>query len=102
MKKFVLLLVLVSALCCRMLAQGNNDSFFISKTENTEYKLYDSYAKSEPDVKSETNSVPIGSGVVFLSSLAFAYQKSKVKSQKPKVKSLSQSQCQKKVATKLK
>ena len=83
----MLLLVLVSALCCRMLAQGNNDSFFISKTENTEYKLYDSYAKSEPDVKSETNSVPIGSGVVLLASLAFAYQKSKVKSQKPKVKS---------------
>ena len=87
MKKFVLLLVLVSALCCRMLAQGNNDSFFISKTENSEYKLYDSYAKSEPDVKSETNSVPIGSGVVLLASLAFAYQKSKVKSQKSKVKS---------------
>ena len=87
MKKFVLLLVLVSALCYSMLAQGNDAFFFISKTENTEYKLYDSYAKSEPDVKSETNSVPIGSGVVLLASLAFAYQKSKVKSQKPKVKS---------------
>ena len=87
MKKFVLLLVLVSALCCRMLAQGNDAFFFISKTENTEYKLYDSYAKSEPDVKSETNSVPIGSGVVLLASLAFAYQKSKAKSQKPKAKS---------------
>ena len=62
-------------------------------SENTEYKLYDSYAKSEPDVKSETNSVPIGSGVVLLASLAFAYQKSKVKSQKSKVKSLSQCQC---------
>ena len=82
MKKFVLLLVLVSALCCRMLAQGNNDSFFISKTENTEYKLYDSYAKSEPDVKSETNSVPIGNGVILLASLAFCYHLSKAKSQK--------------------
>ena len=56
-------------------------------SENTEYKLYDSYAKSEPDVKMETKSVPIGNGFVLLASLAFAYQKSKVKSQKSKVKS---------------
>jgi hypothetical protein len=98
MKKFVLLFVLASALCCRMLAQGNNDSFFISISENTEYKLYDSYAKSEPDVKSETNSVPIGSGVVLLASLAFCYHLSKVKSLS---QSLSQrSESKKKVATK--
>lgn len=73
MKKFVLLLVLVSALCCRMLAQGNDAFFFKSKTENTEYKLYDSYAKSDPDAKLETKSVPIGSGVVLLASLALGY-----------------------------
>ncbi len=85
MKKFVLLLVLVSALCCRILAQGNDAFFFKSKTENTEYKLYDSYAKSEPDVKSEANSVPIESGVVLLGCLAFAYHLSKAKSQKSKV-----------------
>lgn len=82
MKKFVLLLVLVSALCCRMLAQGNDAFFFKSKTENTEYELYDSYAKSEPDVKMETKSVPIGNGFVLLASLAFCYHLSKVKSQK--------------------
>lgn len=99
MKKFVLLLVLVSALCCRMLAQGNDAFFFISKTENTEYKLYDSYAKSEPDVKMETKSVPIGNGFVLLASLAFCYHLSKVKSQKPEFESESVS---KKVATKLK
>lgn len=93
MKKFVLLLVLVSALCCRMLAQGNDAFFFESKTENTEYKLYDSYAKSEPDVEMETKSVPIGNGVILLASLAFGYQLSKVSI---RVKS----QSQKKVATK--
>ena len=81
MKKFVLLLVLVLALCCRMLAQVNDAFFFISKTENTEYELYDSYAKSEPDVKMETKSVPIGNGFVLLASLAFGYHLSKVKSQ---------------------
>ena len=79
MKKFVLLLVLVSALCCRMLAQGNNDSFFISKTENTEYKLYDSYAKSDADVKAEATNVPLGSGIVFLGALALAYGARKLK-----------------------
>ena len=87
MKKFVLLLVLVSALCCRMLAQGNDAVFFKSKTENTEYELYDSYAKSNPDVKMETKSVPIGNGFVLLASLAFCYHLSKVKSQKPEFES---------------
>ena len=82
MKKIVLLLVLVAALWHKDAMAYGEDSFFGqgSMSETIEYKLYDSYAKSDAtDVKAEATNVPLGSGIVFLGVLALAYGARKLK-----------------------
>ena len=83
MKKIVLLLVLVAALWHNDAMAYGQDSFFgqssSSMSESVEYKLYDSYAKSDADVKTEATNVSLGSGIIFLGVLALAYGARKLK-----------------------
>lgn len=77
MKKLVLVLVLLMTLCCRNEVFAQNESGFLnhnSVAENdVEYKLYDSYAKSDSDNNTTVNRAPVGGGVLLLCGLALAY-----------------------------
>ena len=81
MKKIALLLLLITALWHNDAMAYGEDSFFgqSSMSEPLEYKLYDSYAKSDVDVKSEATNVPLGSGIVIFGVLALAYGARKLK-----------------------
>ena len=81
MKKLVISLVLIITLCyCKSaLSQGKDAFFYNSMSEDIEYKLYDSYAKSDVGVKAEATNVSLGSGIVFLGVLALMYGTKKLK-----------------------
>ena len=74
MKKLVLLLMLFVAICCNKDVFAQKDGqLYRSKSEPVEYNLYDGDVKSESNVKAETTSVSLGSGVIILGVLAMTY-----------------------------